>query len=143
LPPEETKRLVRKVSELFPDATSAQVSLVERHLESCDVTGAEGALEEYAARNERLFPSRLIEMLRECSSARRDWRQDAWAQRQARQREERDIDYAFSKMSDEELSRHVQAIEQVRPDISSFIKGKDPRQSEWLRHLIYDRIKSA
>ena len=141
--PDDAKRLAQKVSGLFPDATPAQVGLIERHFESCEITAAEVALNEYSARNERLIPSRLIDMLRDRSTARSDWRQEAQAQREARQREDRDIDQILSTISDEELSRHVQAIEKVRPDIFPLLKGKDPRKSEWLRHLIYDRIKSA
>jgi hypothetical protein len=143
LSPDDAKRLARKVSGLFPDATPAQVGLIERHFESCETAGAEAALDEYSARNERLIPSRLIDMLRDRSAPRSDWRQEAQAQRQARQREDREIDQIFSCISDEELSRQVQGIEKSHPDIFPLLKGKDPRKNEWLRHLIYDRIKSA
>lgn len=140
--PDDAKRLARKLSGLFPDATPAQVGLIERHFESCEIAAAEAAINEYSARNERLILSRLIDMLRDRFAARSDWRQEAQAQRMARQREDRDIEQVFSAISDEELSQHVKAIEKVRPDIFPLLKGKDPRKSEWLRHLIYDRIKS-
>ncbi len=140
--PDDAKRLACKVSGLFPDATSAQVSLIERHFELCEIAAAEVALDEYSARNERLIPSRLIDILRDRSTVRSDWRREAQSQRHARQREDRDIDQVFSSISDEEISRHVQVIEKNHPDIFPFLKGKDPRKNEWLRHLIYERIKS-
>lgn len=140
--PDDAKRLARNILGIFPDAAPAQLGLIERHFETCDLEGAQRALEEYASRNERLIPSRLIDMLRDRSAARSDWRQEAHAQRQARQREDHDIEQVLSSMSDEELSRQVKEIEKDHPDIFPSLQGKDPRKSQWLRHLIYDRIKS-
>jgi hypothetical protein len=142
LPPDDAKQLLRKLRELFPDATPAQSSLLERHFESCNKEAAEKALEDYAQRNERLIPSRLIEMLKDHCPPPADWRESARAQRAERNREDRDIEKVISTMSDEEISRCVCGIEKAQPDAFRFLKGKDPRKSEWLRHLIYQHVRA-
>jgi hypothetical protein len=142
LPADDAKQLLRKLRELFPDATPAQGALLERHFESCNKETAEKALEDYAQRNERLIPSRLIDMLKDRCATPADWRESARAQRAERQREDRDIEKVISTMTDEEITRRVCEIEKSQPEISRFIKGKDPRKSEWLRHLVYERVRS-
>ena len=143
MPADESKHLLRRLMGLFPEATPAQAGLLERHFQACDSSIAESVLTEYAERNDRLIPARLIDMLKEHCGIRKDWRQDANAKRLEKEREAREIERLISTMSPEELSRQVHFIEQSRPEISSFLKGKDPRKSEWLRHLVYDRMRSG
>lgn len=142
MPADDAKQLVRKLRELFPETTPAQGALLERHFDSCNKETAEKALEDYAQRNERLIPSRLIEMLKDRCPTPADWRESARADRAARLREDRDIELLISTMSDEEIARRVCEIEKAQPELFRFFKGKNPRKSNWLRHLIYARIKT-